>query len=114
MKLTKNILNEHGIYNSYDIAKKLGNKIFVCYVPATNGRLNQHYAYWEYERFDEGKQFSKNFTVTCRENKPIVFETALNFIRDEFGLDITDKDPFGAYHPSGTLDKLKALIEGDK
>ncbi len=113
MKLTKKILNEHGIHNLYDLVKVLNSQICLYYVPATNERLNYNYAFWRYIRHTENGDKQKDFTVTCREQKQPVFEQAVKFIKGNFGIEITDKDPFGGYHPKGTLDKLRELIESE-
>lgn len=110
MKLTKNILREHGFHSPYDIAKKLGSIIFVNYVPGTNERLNYHYAYWQYTRFEDTRKLHADFTVRCREEKQPIFDKVVTIIKEKYDIDITDKDPYGAYHPKGTLEKLKTLI----
>jgi len=38
---------------------------------------------------------------------------AIKWVKDTYDIDITDKDPFGTYHPSGTLEKLRELIEDE-
>jgi hypothetical protein len=114
MKLTKKILREHKIYNSYDVAKKLGSKIFIDYIPACNDRLVAHHAFWRFMRLVDAGYNYKDFTVTCRENKLPILQEVIKFVKEKCNIDITDKDPFGAYHPKGTLKKLEALIKSDK
>lgn len=110
MKLTKKILNEHGMHNSYNIAKKVGGKIFIDYVTADNGRLTSHSAYWQFVRLTEDGYAHKDFREIHRDNKVIVLQEAVAYAKRIYNIDITDKDPFGAYHPTGTLEKLETLI----
>ncbi len=116
MKLTKKILNEHNIQNSYNIAQVVKSPIFIDYVPANNGRLTSRYAYWIWTRFTNEGIRTKDFTVTHREAKEPVLQEAIALIKNKFGISITDKDAFGGYHPEGTLKKLedtfKAKAEG--
>ena len=109
-KLTSKILNEHKIFNSYDIAKAVNSPIYLCYTPADNGRLTSHYASWVWRRFVEGGIRSKEFSVTHRETKYTVLEEAIALIKISFSINITDKDPFGGYHPEGTLNKLEKIV----
>ena len=113
MKLTRKTLNEHHIFNSYNIWQLLDNPIYLDYCPADNGRLTSHYAYWKYYRkTDKGIKTKDDFTVTCREQKYPVLEQAIKFIKDQFNIVITDKDPFGGYHPEGSLKRLEDIIGG--
>ena len=107
MKLTKKRLSQINIHDSYTLAKRVGSRIFLEYVPADNGRLTSHYAYWRYVRFtDEGLLKSRTFTVTCRERKASVLLEVISLVKTKFGINIVDKDVFGGYHPEGTLKKL--------
>lgn len=116
MKLTKKILCANNICNSYLLAQKAGNKIFIDYVPADNGRLTSHYAYWKTQRLDflrpenKSKEGSKHFTVTCRDEKEKVLKQAIAWIKQVYGIEITEKDPFGGWHPTFTMEKLSAII----
>jgi len=120
MKITKNILNLNNIHNSYNLAEKVGNKIFINYVPADEGGLSSHYAYWQSQRLDfiitqnKSKQGTKDFTVSCRENKLPKLQEAIKWIKNIYGIEITDKDPFGGWHPKETISKLEKLIDSEK
>ena len=119
MKLTKQLLRDHGIHNEHNVSEKAGAKIYITYCPADNGRLTARYAFWRYYRtskLDErntSETGQKDFTVTCRENKNKVLSEAIALIKRNYGIEITDKDPFGGWHPKGTLEKLSKLIEGE-
>jgi hypothetical protein len=109
MKLTKAYLESKGITNTWNIGSKL-NQIFIDYHPAQNSRLNYHYAFWRIVRLKENGGFGYiDFTVTCRENKQPELEKAIYIAKQKYGVDITDKDPFGGWHIKGTLDKLANL-----
>ena len=111
MNLTKQILRDHKIYNSFDILKVVGNSILIDYIPADNSRLMSRYAYWRMSRFEGDNIYKLEKSVTCREEKPVQLEIIRKYVRSRYGLDMTDKDPFGAYHPAGTLQKLIDLIK---
>ena len=113
MKLTKKILREHGFYSPFYIANKLGNEIFVDYIPATNERLNSHYAYWKCTHFEGMRTLHADFTIYNRQDKQPVLNKVIAVLKKKYNIDITDKDPFGGYHPKGTLDKLQKLIESE-
>jgi hypothetical protein len=121
MKLTRKILNEHGIHNSFGIAQKAGNKLFIGYSPAIHGRASTS-AKWQVHGMgfatdtkahwaDYG---SKTFDIWGRDEILPQLNAAIKWVKETYNIDITDKDPFGAYHPKGTLGKLEALIKADK
>ena len=120
MKLRKKVLDTLKIYNSYDIARKVGNNIFIEYIPHDNGRLTSHYAYWNFIRLGEYSDklslqqiyYHKDFTVTHREVKESVLQEVITYVKTKYGINITDKDVFGSYHPEGTLEKLENLVRG--
>ncbi len=110
MKLTKKLLNEQGIFTSFDVARKAGNRIFIDYIPA-DGRLT---AYWRYKRLIETGYYHKDFPVTCRENKEPKLKEAIQYVTGRHKINITEKDPFGAWHPEGTMEKLRKIIEDNR
>lgn len=111
MKLTRKILNEHHIFNPHNLSRTVGSLIYLEYIPADNGRLTSHYAYWQWRRFVDNGERIKKFTVTHREAKEPVLQEAIALIKKHFDIDITDKDPFGSYHPQGTLEKLCTILQ---
>ena len=113
-KLTRKILNEHNIYNSYNLAKAVNSPIYLDYIPADNGRLTSHYPYWQWRRFTDNGERTKDFTVTHREAKEPVLQEAIALVKKHFGIDVTDKDPFGGYHPQGTIEKLCKIMQTKK
>jgi hypothetical protein len=115
--LTKKILQDNNIYNPFLVAAKAGNKLYIGYISAERGiayksacwhvigikiktDLN---AYWR-------DNWCKTFDVYDRTQKQPQLETAIAWVKEKYGLDCTEKDPFGAYHVVGTLDKIKSLI----
>lgn len=111
MNLTKKILREHNIHNSYNLAKKAGTKIFIDYIPADNGRLTACYAYWEYMCLTDTGYYHKEFTITHREVKVSILQEVIAYVKRKHGINITDKDVFGGYHPEGTLKKLREIFD---
>jgi hypothetical protein len=89
--------------------------MYIDYIPADNGSLTAHYAYWRFMHLSNSATLNagygyKVFTVTCRAEKQPQLEQAKDFVKRKYGLDMTDKDPWGAYHPSGTLAKLREIV----
>ena len=120
MKLTKKILNEHGIYNPHNLATKLGNKLYIGYTPADMSRAG-HSAKWQVVglgfRTNPKAHWTdygcKTFDVLARREKYNQLNEAVQWVSDTYHIGITDRDPFGIYHPKGTLDKLSELIESE-
>lgn len=109
IKLTKKLLKEKRI-NSYDVMQLTGNKFIIDYMPANNGRFAK-YAYWHYKYYvEDNRYYHREFTVRCKADKQPALQQAINHVKTKYGIDMTDKDPFGAYHPSGTLDKLISIL----
>jgi len=112
VKLDKVTLNQNKIYNSYDIARISGNNIFIAYTPADNGRLTSRYAYWSLTKITYPYSYlHKDFTVRSRDEKQPKLQEVIGWVNEKHGLDVTEKDPFGAYQVVGTMEKIKAIIE---
>jgi hypothetical protein len=94
------------IYNGWEFA---GNGIpYIEYVGSDNGRLTAHYAYWHVIRpgfktdpanFHRG--WSKEFTVTCREEKAKALAEAQAWAGERYGITEWAKTPFGTYMDAG-------------
>jgi hypothetical protein len=120
MKLTKKLLEEYKIYNSPNLARFAGNKLYVSYSPAENGRA-AHFAKWQVVgigfRTDPKSHWAnygnKTFDVFCREEKLSKLQEAIAWTKQTYNIDITDKDPFGDYHPKGTLEKIIGIIKNE-
>ncbi len=110
MKLTKKIMEEHNIHNSYNLAQAAKSPIFIEYHPATKGQ----YAHWQWIRFTDTGIRHREFTVTHRGAKELVLQEASALIKKAFGINITDKDVFGGYHPEGTLKKLEDMFNKEQ
>ena len=115
MKLTKQILRDNKIYNSWNISKRTEVNIFIIYFPVNSG-IAYHSARWETIEIKSDKvgiftNYSKlEFPVYNIKDKENELEKAKAFVLKKYGLKVTDKDVFGNWHPEGTLDKLKELI----
>ncbi len=120
-KLTKKILKENKFYNSHDIAKRTGNKIYLSYTGVEYGRFYQS-AKWQVVgigiKTDPDPDSAwynhgmKTFNVFGRKEKESKFQEALVWIKEKYNLEMTYRDPNGNYHPMGTLEKLKEILEG--
>ena len=117
MKITKKLLIQHNIYNSYMLAKIAKNKLFIIYIPSVGGigwaAKWQVYgldfktdtkSYWA----DFGK---KTFDVFTRIDKEPQLQKAIAWVKEVYNIDITEKDPYGSWHPKGTLDKLTIIVK---
>lgn len=120
MKLTKKVLREHGLINSYDIAKKLGNPFFLVYSGAAYGRAIGPANWSVYGltfKTDPGSPWydhgMKTFSIYKREEKEPRLQEAIVWVKEKYGVDMADRDPHGAYHPAGSLEKLKKMLEAE-
>ena len=115
MKLTKQILRDNKIYNSWNISKRTEVNIFIIYFPVNSG-IAYHSARWETIEIKSDKvgiftnYIKLEFPVYNIKDKENELEKAKAFVLKKYGLKVTDKDVFGNWHPEGTLDKLKELI----
>ncbi len=117
MKFTKKLLNEHHIFNSHDIARITGAKLFIGYSPQSIGRMyspskwqvvgmkiaTDPTAHWTDHK-------NKTFDVYNQADKLILLESAKAWVKEKYGMDMTERDVWGSWHVAGTMDKLKAII----
>ncbi|MCJ7805166.1 hypothetical protein MUP46_00795 [Patescibacteria group bacterium] len=117
MRIIKDILRNHRIFNSWDIARTAKNKLFISYSSAELGRASRP-AHWQVvgmgivtDRDAHWMNYgNKTFTVYNREEKNPKLQEAIQWVKTTYNIDMADKDPFGAYHPAGTIAKLQELI----
>jgi hypothetical protein len=117
MKITKKILQENKIYNSYDLSQLSQSNISIDYIPADNGRLTASYARWRVVNIKTFRPYTygyKDFTVTCRENKQPKLKEVIAWVKEKYGLDCSEKDPFGSYQVVGTMAKIQEKIAEKK
>jgi hypothetical protein len=118
MKLTKKLLNENNIFNSYDISKKTGGYPFIVFWSAEHGKVS-HNAKWQVIRigyktdpteawYNNG---NKTFDIWNSTEKESQLTKAKAWVKKRYGLDITERDVWGSWHVSGTMDKLKEIIK---
>jgi hypothetical protein len=118
MKLTKNLLRQHRIFNSFDVAKATGGKLFISYSPPQYGRMADS-ANWQvrglkFQTDPNGPWYNhgdKTFEVYNRQEKPVKLAEAIQWVQEHYGLKITDKDVWGDYHVEGTLKKIEAQLK---
>jgi len=119
MKLTKKYLRENKIYNPHNLARLAGNKVYIAHTPASYGRISSS-AHWQIVGIDfqtdpKGAWYNyghKTFIVSSRQDKQPMLTEAIKWVKENFDLDMTDRDAFGDYHPTGTLDKLSQILGG--
>jgi len=111
LKLTKKLLNEHKVYNPYEISKLTGKLPYISYTPSTTGVFAQ-YAYWSVTRigYITTPQGNKSFTVYNRQDKEPKLTDAKAWVKERYNLDITERDVWGNWHVTGTMDKLREII----
>lgn len=121
MKITKDILRKNKIFNPYNLAQDAGNKLYINYAPAENGKIS-HYACWTvtgigFKTNPQGhwtENYCKTFTVHIREEKPTKLQEAIAWVKEKYDLDCSEKDPFGAYQVVGTMEKIAAKIKNSE
>ena len=113
IRVTKDLLRGIRIHNSYMLAQKAKSAAFITYAPATTG-LGAVYAYWALNivgyNCDVDSciiQGFKRYTVTCREEKPIQLQKAMEWAREALHIDEWEKDPFGSYQVKGTIEMAR-------
>jgi hypothetical protein len=118
MKLTKKILNENRIFNPHDIARITGEKVYIAYSPQSIGRMyspskwqivginiyTDPTAHWTDHK-------TKTFDIFNHTDKLVLFETAKAWVKEKYGMDMTERDVWGNWHVTGTMDKMKAIIQ---
>ena len=118
MKLRKNLLREHRIYNAYELAKAAGNRVYIDYTPSERGRM-AHYAHWtvvgvNFQVNPKSPWYeygNKHFSIGGREHKEEALLEAIEWAREKFGITAWEKAPFMSYQIKGTIAKIKALIK---
>jgi hypothetical protein len=117
VKLTKKILQENNL-NSWNIADYVHNKLYIAYIPVDTGR-GGHGAKWQVTgiRINTdpksywGNYGRKTFNIWDREDKPIKLAQAITWVKETCGLYCNERDPFGNYQISGTLEKIQQIIK---
>lgn len=117
-RITKQQLRERHIFNSYNLARAAGNKLFISYTPAENGRAS-HCAAWDIVGIDfktdsAGAWYNyghKSFMVGSRQDKQPQLEIAMQWVKDNYGITEWERDIFGSYQIKGTLDKITELVK---
>lgn len=115
MRITKQVLSEHKIYNPHDIAKRGGAKLYIDYTPQETGRMYQN-ASWQvigvgFKTDPDGHWHDyghKTFAVYRREEKKPQLEKAMAWCQATYGITEWERSPFGGYQIKGTISK--ALI----
>lgn len=117
MKLTKKTLIENKIFNPYDIAEITQEKIFISFTPADTGRIG-HSAHWQITgigfKTDPTEAWynygNKTFDIYSRKDKDPQLEEAKTWAKEHYGLEFSERDVWGNWHVTGTMDKLKEII----
>jgi hypothetical protein len=118
MKLTKEVLRNHRIFNSSEIAKTAGNRVMI-----TRGEYGWLVYGIGFKTDPEGPYYhhqSKAFSYIGIQNKAKALERAMAWA--ETNTDITgipagsgwERDVWGDWHPKGTLAKVEAHIEAER
>lgn len=116
IKLTKKLLNENRIFNPHGIATATNEKLFIGFTPADYGKAG-HSAHWRIvgNKFNTdpkswwGNYGCKTF-IFHRDTKNSVLVEAKAWVKERYGLDITERDIWGNWHVTGTMDKLREII----
>jgi hypothetical protein len=121
MKLTKKLLNENKIYNSWGISELTGKPPFIAFSPALHGRGSRN-AKWQVIRIGFNTDpkvawydnYNKTFDIWNRQEKEPKLAEAKAWVKEKYSLDMTERDVWGNWHVTGTMYKLKEIIQGNK
>ena len=109
MKLTKAQWAELGVRNSHEVASR-GTKRYVSYRPAEYGRASNsaawqvvHIGYLTDPKGHWRDNGHKTFTVYRREEKEAKLKEAIAWASKRYGIKEWERDPWGDWHPAGTL-----------
>ena len=109
------------IFNPYDFCKKGGGKVYIDYHPEQR-RLGGSGAKWivvgigfntdsEAAWYNHGK---KVFNVYDLKDKEKIFQKALIWVKEKYGIREMKKDPFGAYQNVLVYNKIFDVFEINK
>lgn len=109
MNITKRSLREIGLYNSHDIAKKGNGKVFLSYT--NNMSRWGRGKFWEvvgvgFNTNGNGPWYDyghKTFMMWNIKEKEETLEQAKQWCLEQYGITEWEKDPFGSWHPKGTI-----------
>lgn len=109
MKLTKAQWKALGVGNSHQIADR-GTRLYVSYRPGEWGRAYLTPAWqvikigWKTDPKGHWRDNGhKTFTIWGRKEKDSKLKEALAWARAKFGIKEWERDPWGDWHPMGTL-----------
>jgi len=114
MKLSKKVLREYRIFNSHNLARIAGSKLYIGYSPAEYGRAS-HCASWDvvginFKTDPSGAWYNyghKSFSMYSREDKASQLEKAMQWVKENYGIAEWERDVFGSYQIKGTLAKVE-------
>lgn len=117
MKITKKVLNENRIFNPYGIAEATGKNPFISFTRKQAGRVYSP-AMWQIIRIGystdrkEGwrNNYNKTFTIYLKDDKDTLLTEAKTWVKNRYGLDVTERDVWGNWHVTGTMKKLEEII----
>jgi hypothetical protein len=116
MKLTKKLLNEHRIFNSYNLALYLKEKVYIGFSAQERGRIS-HSAKWQvigigFQTDPDEAWYNyghKTFNIWGKDKETQLL-AAKAWVKENYSMDMTERDVWGNWHVTGTMDKLKAII----
>jgi len=114
-RLTKDEWRALNIFNPYDLCIAGGKGVYVAYTPQITGRMSRS-AKWQvikpgFKTDPDGHwthDGHKTFSVSRREDKEGNRLAALAWASEQFSIKEWEKDPWGDYHPQGTLEAAQA------
>ena len=105
---TKAQLRIIGIFNSHDVAQVCQNKLYIAYAPGGGSFLTPRGWYVIGLTF----MATMDFGVYKREEKRPQLAAAQEAVRSQYGLLVSERDPFGGYQPVGSRVKVWAMVAG--
>jgi hypothetical protein len=115
MKVTKDILKAAGLHNSHTICQR-GGSIYVTFFPASLGMSAKWQVIKPNGKTDPNAHWSdygnKTFDVYGRPDKEAKRLEAIQWASFVYNTgDEWERDPFGGYHPKGTIERALNRVE---
>lgn len=108
-RLTKNQLQDRKIYNEWGLASLQDSpRIYMQYFPSTDG-VTARYARWSIQQNEIGGEINGIAIARPSKQKKDMGVKLLAWASEMFDITSWERSPFGSYHPTGTMDRAKAL-----
>ena len=115
---TRAELKAAGIHNSWAIAEGSGSFLYIGYTPSSRESSPQWQVVNTRDKTDPGGHWQnrghKTFAVMGRAQKQPQLQAAFDWCKARWSIFDWERDPWGSYHPAGTLAKIRASIKAEE